>query len=125
MLVDCEGDTGIDGVVGFEEGVLEEDELGVLFGGTVVVEVIDCDDSMLVGIVVGEVVNTVGEGWTPDNERLFPETVFITKPKITSKTVTLQTRISTMLRLLDPENGHLFILQVIHFYFDFLLCERQ
>lgn len=110
MLVDCEGDTGIDGVVGFEEGVLEEDELGVLFGGTVVVEVINCDDSMLVGIVVGEVVNTVGEGWTPDNERLFPETVFITKPKTTSITVIPQTRISTMLRLLDPENGHLFIL---------------
>lgn len=41
MLVDCEGDEGIDGVGGFEEGVLEEDELGVPFGGTVVVEVID------------------------------------------------------------------------------------
>jgi hypothetical protein len=119
MLVDCEGDTGIVGVVGFEEGVLEEGELGVPFGGTVAVEVIDWDDTMLVGIVVGEVVNTVGEWWmpVPDNERLFPETVFITKPKITSTTVTPQTRISTMLRLLNPENGHLFILQGYSFLF--------
>ena len=109
MLVDCEGDEGVDGV---EEDVLEEDELGVPFGGTVGVEVLDCDNTMLVGIVVGEVVNTVGE-WrmvVRGDERLFPETVFITIPKTTSITVTPQTRISTILRLLDPENGHLFIL---------------
>jgi hypothetical protein len=109
MLVDCEGYEGVDGVVGW---LLEGVDLGVPFGGTVAVEVIDWDDTMLVGIVVGEVVNTTGEWWlvVRGDERLFPETVFNIIPKTTSKTVTPQTRISTMLRLLDPEKGHLFIL---------------
>lgn len=109
MLVDCEGYEGVNGVVGW---LLEGVDLGVPFGGIVAVEVIDCDDTMLAGIVVGEVVNTVGEWWmpVPEDERLIPETVLITKPKTTSITVTPQTRNSTMLRLLDPENGHLFML---------------